>query len=268
HHPPGPGMGAARRPTTRAGGRAPGGCHYGSPDKEPAVRLRVLEDAGRSAVPFPSGILVGIGETDAERVDALFALRRIARGYRGIQEVIVQNFLAKPDTAMRSAPDLPFDEYLATVAVARLVLGSGMRIQAPPNLSEPDRLARLLAAGVDDWGGVSPVTPDHVNPERPWPHLDRLTELTAAAGFELRPRLTVHPEYVQRGEPWLDPRIWPHVWALAEPETGRLRAGSRPGGRPRQGVGGGGLVAAGRVDLHVEIDTAGRHADRRTDFAD
>ncbi|HKA68762.1 MAG TPA: bifunctional FO biosynthesis protein CofGH, partial [Actinomycetes bacterium] len=263
-----PSMGMMLETTSRRLWAEPGGCHYGSPDKEPAVRLRVLEDAGRSAVPFTSGILVGIGETDAERVDSLFALRRIARGYRGIQEVIVQNFLAKPDTAMRSAPDLPFDEYLATVAVARLVLGSGMRVQAPPNLSEPDQLARLLAAGVDDWGGVSPVTPDHVNPERPWPHLDRLTELTAAAGFELRPRLTVHPEYVQRGEPWLDPRIWPHVRALADPRTGLVRAGSRPVGLPWQEVDGGGLVAAGRVDLHVEIDTAGRHADRRTDFAD
>ena len=263
-----PSMGMMLETTSRRLWAEPGGCHYGSPDKEPAVRLRVLEDAGRSAVPFTSGILVGIGETDAERADSLFALRRIARGYRGIQEVIVQNFLAKPDTAMRASPDLPFEEYLATVAVARLVLGSGMRIQAPPNLSEPDQLARLLAAGVDDWGGVSPVTPDHVNPERPWPHLDRLAELTAAAGLELRPRLTVHPEYVQRGEPWLDPRIWPHVRALADPETGLLRAGSRPVGRPWQEIDGGGLVAAGRVDLHVEIDTAGRHADRRTDFAD
>ncbi|MCI0686989.1 MAG: bifunctional FO biosynthesis protein CofGH [Sporichthyaceae bacterium] len=246
----------------------PSGCHYGSPDKEPAVRVRVLEDAGRSAVPFTTGILVGIGESLAERADSLFELRRIARGYRGIQEVIVQNFLAKPDTAMRHAADLPFEEYLATVAVARLVLGSGVRVQAPPNLSEPEQLGRLLAAGVDDWGGVSPLTPDHVNPERPWPHLDQLTELTAAAGFELRQRLTVHPEYVARGEPWLDPRIWPHVRALADPDTGLAMPDRRPSGLPWQELDGGGLVATGRVELHTEIDTVGRTADRRTDFAD
>src|SRR5204863_489767 len=153
----------------------PGGPHFGSPDKDPAVRLRVLEDAGRSAIPFTTGILIGIGETLAERVDALFAIRKIARQYGGIQEVIVQNFRAKPDTAMRGMPDAEADELAATVAVARLVLGPRLRVQAPPNLIAGE-FGLLLRAGIDDWGGVSPLTPDHVNPERPWPQIDALAE--------------------------------------------------------------------------------------------
>jgi FO synthase len=243
----------------------PGGCHYGSPDKEPAVRLRVLEDAGRTAIPFTTGILVGIGETLRERAESLFAIRRIARRYGHVQEVIVQNFRAKQDTAMQQVPDLGFEEYVATVAVARLLLGPRMRIQAPPNLSQSEELAALLAAGVDDWGGVSPLTPDHVNPERPWPQLDDLAEWTAAAGFTLLERLTVHPEYVLRGEPWLDPRVTPHVWALADPSSGLAVAGRRPYGIPWQEPDGG-LVTAGRTDLHASIDTVGRRSDRRTDF--
>jgi FO synthase len=243
----------------------PGGCHYGSPDKEPAVRLRVLEDAGRSAVPFTTGILVGIGETPAERVESLFAIRRVARAYGGVQEVIVQNFRAKPDTAMRGVPDLGSEEYAATVAVARLVLGPSMRLQVPPNLSVPAELAVLLSAGIDDWGGVSPLTPDHVNPERPWPHLDDLARWTAEAGYELRERLTAYPPYLR--EPWLDPRLRPHVAALADPVTGLARSDAQPDGIPWQEPDGGGLaVAAGRTDLHVEIDTLGRSEDRRGDF--
>src|SRR5205814_10082963 len=148
----------------------PGEAHYGSPDKEPAVRLRVLEDAGRVGVPFTTGILIGIGETLEERADSLFAIRRISREYGHIQEVIVQNFRAKPDTAMRAMPDAELHDLAATVAVARLVLGTKARIQAPPNLID-DGYALLLRAGIDDWGGVSPLTPDHVNPERPWPQI-------------------------------------------------------------------------------------------------
>src|SRR5674536_229521 len=163
----------------------PGGPHFASPDKEPAVRLRVLEDAGRQAVPFTTGILVGIGETPAERVDSLFAIRRVARRYDGIQEVIVQNFRAKPDTAMRAMPDADLADLVATVAVARLALGPSMRIQAPPNLLAGE-YALLLRAGIDDWGGVSPLTPDHVNPERPWPQIDELAAGSAEAGFTLR----------------------------------------------------------------------------------
>src|SRR6266576_985074 len=179
-----------------------GGPHFGSPDKDPAVRLRVLEDAGRRNVPFTTGILIGIGETRAERAESLFAVRQIAREYGGIQEVIVQNFRAKPGTAMRGAADAELEDLAATIAVTRLVLGPSARIQAPPNLIA-GQYPLILAAGIDDWGGVSPLTPDHVNPERPWPQLDRLRRATEAAGKVLAPRLTVYPEYVTRPDEWL-----------------------------------------------------------------
>jgi FO synthase len=260
-----PSMGLMLETTSRRLFEDPAGPHHGSPDKDPDVRLRVIDDAGRSTVPFTTGVLVGIGETPYERAESLLALRSAARAYGHVQEVIVQNFRAKPDTAMRDTPDVAFDEYLATVATARLVLGPTARVQAPPNLSEPASLARLLAAGVDDWGGVSPVTPDHVNPERPWPDLEILTRLTADAGFTLRERLTVHPEYIRRGGSWLDPRIRGHVEALADPDTGLAVEGRTPVGRPWQepdpqwG-------SSGRIDLHDTIDSTGRSADRRGDF--
>jgi FO synthase len=260
-----PSMGLMLETSSRRLYETPGLAHHGSPDKDPAVRLRTIEDAGRLNVPFTTGILVGIGETEAERVASLFDLRRLSRAYGHVQEVIVQNFRAKPATAMRGAPDADPDDYLATVAVARLVLGPSARIQVPPNLSEPAALARLLAAGADDWGGVSPLTPDHVNPERPWPHLDDLERWSAGAGFTLTERLTVHPEYVLAGEPWLDPRVTGHVRALADGGTGLADVRSSPVGRPWQepdptwG-------STGRVDLHTEIDVSGRRSDRRADF--
>jgi len=243
----------------------PGGAHYGSPDKDPAVRLRVLEDAGRHNIPFTTGVLIGIGETSEELAESLFAIRKLARAYRHIQEVIIQNFRAKPDTAMRSWPDAESETYLAAIATARVVLGPKARVQAPPNLSAPEDLAPLLAAGVDDWGGVSPLTPDHVNPERPWPPLETLRRATEAAGFTLAERLTVHPEYVRLGEPWLDPRIVPHVAALADPDSGLARPGPVAVGLPWQEPdpdwGG-----TGRVDLHTGIDTEGRRTVTRSDF--
>jgi FO synthase len=244
-----------------------GGPHFGSPDKDPAVRLRVLEDAGRSNVPFTTGILIGIGETLAERADSVFAIRKVAREYRGIQEVIVQNFRAKPDTKMRDTPDAELDDLAATIAVTRLVLGSKARIQAPPNLVG-DQHDLILRAGIDDWGGVSPLTPDHVNPERPWPAIDDLAARTAAAGFTLRERLTIYPPYIR--EPWLDPRLAAHVAALADPATGLADEAAAPHGRPWQEPDGGlaEWAAAGRTDLHVTIDTAGRTHDRRDDFAE
>jgi FO synthase len=241
----------------------PGGPHYGSPDKEPAVRLRVLEDAGRSAVPFTTGILLGIGETLAERADSLFAIRKVSRQYGAIQEVIIQNFRAKPDTAMRGMPDVEARELAATVAVARLVLGPKMRIQAPPNLIAGE-FELLLRAGIDDWGGVSPLTIDHVNPERPWPQLDELAKHTQAAGFELAERLPIYPEYVTRGEPWLDPRVAPHVAALAD-AAGLAAPDAVIAGRPWQEPEVA-LVESGRTDLHATIDTVGRTDDRRDDF--
>ncbi len=267
-----PSMGMMLETTSERLWSTPGGPHFGSPDKEPRVRLGVLEDAGRLAIPFTTGILVGIGETEAERADALFAIRAVHRRHRHVQEVIVQNFRAKDDTAMRGEPDLDHSEYLATLATARVILGPGVRLQAPPNLS--DDLATLLSAGVDDWGGVSPLTPDHVNPERPWPHLDSLRASTLAAGFELRPRLTVHPRYVRGGE-WIDPRLRPHVEALAD-DRGLLAEPARPSGLPWQepDADAGGYAefaarsAGGRVDLHIDIDIAGRSAERRADFAD
>ena len=243
-----------------------GAPHFGSPDKDPAVRLRVLEDAGRSNVPFTTGILIGIGETLAERAESVFAIRKVAREYRGIQEVIVQNFRAKPDTKMRDAPDAELDDLAATIAVTRLVLGSKARIQAPPNLVGA-QYDLILRAGIDDWGGVSPLTPDHVNPERPWPAIDELAAHTAQAGFTLRERLTIYPPYL--GEPWLDPRLARHVAALVDPATGLAAEDARPAGLPWQEPDGGwGQDGSGRTDLHVTIDTAGRTHDRREDFAE
>src|SRR6516165_5445783 len=242
-----------------------GGPHYGSPDKDPAVRLRVLEDAGRCSVPFTTGILIGIGETRAERAESLFAIRQIAREYGGIQEVIVQNFRAKPDTKMRGVPDAELSDLAATIAVARLVLGPAARIQAPPNLIG-DQYGLILAAGIDDWGGVSPLTPDHVNPERPWPQIEELAGRTEAAEMRLAERLTIYPGYLR--EPWLDPRVSRHVAALADPATGLAREGAMPRGLPWQEPDGGWGEASGRTDLHVTIDTTGRAADRRDDFAE
>jgi FO synthase len=241
----------------------PGGCHYGSPDKDPAVRVRVLEDAGRSSIPFTTGILIGIGETLQERAESIFEIRRVARQYGGIQEVIVQNFRAKPDTAMARSQDADLEELAATIAVARLVLGPRMRIQAPPNLID-DAFDLMVRAGIDDWGGVSPLTADHVNPERPWPHLVDLARRTAAAGFELRERLTVYPEYVLRGEPWLDPRLSRHVASLSN-DDGLADASAYPTGRAWQEPDID-WSSSGRIDLHRTIDTTGRTHDRRADF--
>lgn len=258
-----PSMGMMLETTATRLWSEPGGPHFGSPDKEPAVRLRVLDDAGRVGVPFTTGILIGIGETPAERVDALFAIRRAHREYGHLQEVIVQNFRAKPDTAMGGLPDAELHDLAATVAVARLLLGPKARLQAPPNLIE-DEYDLLLRAGIDDWGGVSPLTPDHVNPERPWPQLDELARQTEKSGFTLRERLTIYPEYVRAGDPWLDPRLSPHVGALADPATGLAVEAARPVGRPWQEPEE--VFGGGRVDLHATIDTAGRTDDRRGDF--
>jgi FO synthase len=259
-----PSMGMMLETTSRTLFEDPHGAHYGSPDKDPHVRLRVLEDAGRSAVPFTTGLLIGIGETPADRVESLFAIRRIARAYDAIQETIVQNFRAKPDTAMARMPDAELGDLAATVAVARLVLGPRMRIQAPPNLIG-EEFRRLMEAGIDDWGGVSPLTPDHVNPERPWPQIDELAAHTAASGFRLVERLTVYPRYVLAGEPWLDPRVVPHVAALTDPASGLARADAPLLGRPWQEPDET-WTSTGRVDLHTAVDSEGRTEDRRSDF--
>ncbi|MFE1228448.1 bifunctional FO biosynthesis protein CofGH [Streptomyces sp. NPDC059442] len=259
-----PSMGMMLETTATRLWSEPGGPHHGSPDKEPAVRLRVLEDAGRSSVPFTSGLLIGIGETYEERADSLFALRRISRAYHSIQELIIQNFRAKPDTAMRGMPDAELDDLVATIAVARHIMGPSACLQAPPNLVD-EEYGRLIGAGIDDWGGVSPLTIDHVNPERPWPQIDTLAGKSRTAGFELRERLCVYPEFVGRGEPWLDPRLLPHVRALADPETGLADPDAVVRGLPWQEPDEA-FTATGRTDLHHTIDTTGRTHDRRDDF--
>jgi FO synthase len=210
------------------------GVHYGSPDKDPALRLQVLEDAGRSRVPFTTGVLLGIGETLEDRAESLVAIRASHERWGQVQETIVQNFRAKARTAMQGEPDLAADRYFAAVATARLVLGPAAHLQAPPNLTDADELGMLIRAGIDDWGGVSPITPDHVNPERPWPHLDDLARLTAANGYELRERLTAHPRWL--GEEWIDPDLRVAVDRLAAADgladTGVLPSPPRSGSRP------------------------------------
>ncbi len=185
-----------------------GGPHFGSPDKLPARRLETIAAAGEARVPFTTGLLIGIGESRTERVDALLAIRELADRHGHVQEVIVQNFRAKPGTRMADAPEPALDELLWTIAVARILLGPRAHLQAPPNLSYDD-FPRLLDAGIDDWGGVSPVTIDHVNPEAPWPELDLLRKAAESRGLELAPRLPVYPEWISGG--WIDPDVMPSV---------------------------------------------------------
>jgi FO synthase len=180
--------------------------HYGSPDKVPAARLETIDLAGQASVPFTSGILIGIGETRRERIESLLLLRDSHQRYGQLQEVIVQNFRAKEGTLMSRAPEPDLDELLWTIAVARIIFGGEMNIQAPPNLS-PGVLPQIVAAGINDWGGVSPLTPDFVNPEAPWPHLQQLADETEVAGKYLEERLTIYPAYASCGDRWLDERL-------------------------------------------------------------
>lgn len=264
-----PSMGLMLETTSRRLFETPGLAHYGSPDKDPQVRLRVLADAGRLAIPFTTGLLIGIGETSSELVDSIRALKKLSQEYGHIQEVIIQNFRAKPTTAMAAAPDLETEAYLATIATTRVILGPRVRVQAPPNLSDRAELAGLIAAGIDDWGGISPVTADHVNPERPWPHLDVMHEVTEAAGMRLIPRLTAHPEYVTRPS-WTDPHIQGHVAALADvvglanPDAHPIGLGWQTRDADYQEFAD--SQAGGRVELAVDIDITGRTHDRRGDF--
>lgn len=180
--------------TTNAALLASGAAHDNAPDKAPAKRLRTIKDAGKLRVPFTTGILIGIGESPEDRVDALIAIRDLHAQYEHIQEVIIQNFRAKPEIPMSAWPEPSRGEMLRTIAVARLLMPQ-VNIQAPPNLSDPD-YEQLLDAGINDWGGISPLTPDFINPERPWPHIEELERRTQAKGFELRQRLPVYPEFV------------------------------------------------------------------------
>ncbi|HEX7658999.1 MAG TPA: bifunctional FO biosynthesis protein CofGH [Pseudonocardiaceae bacterium] len=263
-----PSMGMMLETTAERLWSEPSGPHYGSPDKQPEVRLRVLTDAGRINIPFTTGILIGIGENLTERAESLHAIRRLSRQFGHIQEVIVQNFRAKPDTAMRGMPDADLTDLAATVAVARLLLGPGVSVQAPPNLVGEEH-DLILRAGIDDWGGVSPVTPDHVNPERPWPAIDTLADWTARAGYHLRERLTVYPRFI-RAVPgqWIDIKLTGHVRALAQLDgdtVGLAAEDAVPTGREWQEPDGA-LDTVGRADLNTTIDTEGRTSDRRGDF--
>ncbi|HME95433.1 MAG TPA: 7,8-didemethyl-8-hydroxy-5-deazariboflavin synthase CofG [Methylomirabilota bacterium] len=195
---------------------APGAAHDRAPDKVPERRLRTIARAGALSIPFTTGILIGIGETHAERVESLLAIRALHERYGHIQEVIIQNFRAKPTIPMRDWPDPVPEDLLRTVAVARLLLGPDMNIQAPPNLSAQG-YDRLPAAGLNDWGGISPLTPDHINPERPWPGLAELRRRTESAGHELRERLAVYPEYATRAA-FLDERLRDRVSRAVDPD--------------------------------------------------
>lgn len=193
---------------------APGMAHDNAPDKVPARRLKTIELAGKLSIPFTTGILIGIGETAGERVDALLAIRDLHERYGHVQEVIIQNFRTKPRIPMRDAPEPSHADLARTIAVARLLLGPDMNLQAPPNLSARTYQA-LLNAGLNDWGGISPLTLDHINPEAPWPQIARLRDATAAAGFTLRERLAIYPEYATRPE-FLDESLRQRVLALVD----------------------------------------------------
>jgi len=193
-----------------------GGAHWQAPDKAPGLRLQTIADAGRLRIPFTTGLLIGIGETAEERVDALLALREMHGRYGHIQEVIIQNFRAKPGTRMAGHPEPSLEDFLRTVAATRLILGGEMNLQAPPNLSAPD-YTRLLDAGINDWGGISPVTRDFINPEYAWPQIPVLRATTEKAGFTLRPRLAIYPEFVTRRE-FIAEEVHPYISRLADAE--------------------------------------------------
>jgi FO synthase len=192
-----------------------GGAHDDAPDKKPALRLRTIEEAGRQRIPFTTGILIGIGETWDERIDSFFAIRELHERYAHIQEVIVQNFRAKPEIPMHEWPNATKQEMLKTIAIARLIFGGEMNIQAPPNLT-PDGYELYLEAGINDWGGVSPLTPDFINPEAPWPALDLLQQKSAQAGFELKARLPIYPEFIHQAERFLPRSLLYYVERLSD----------------------------------------------------
>ncbi|MYH27282.1 MAG: 7,8-didemethyl-8-hydroxy-5-deazariboflavin synthase subunit CofH [Acidobacteria bacterium] len=206
----------------------PGGAHHGSPDKDPDARLETMRMAGELAIPYTSGILIGIGETREERIESLLALRDLHDAHGHIQEIIIQNFRAKPDTRMAQAPEPPLEDLQWTIACARLIFGPDMAIQAPPNLT-PDSFGALIRAGINDWGGVSPVTPDHVNPEAPWPHLERLAQETAREGKVLTERLTVYPSYARDLDRWVAEPLRPAVRQASDGEGFARESAWSPG---------------------------------------
>ncbi|MDO6414480.1 5-amino-6-(D-ribitylamino)uracil--L-tyrosine 4-hydroxyphenyl transferase CofH [Sphingomonas sp. BIUV-7] len=239
-----------------------GGPHFGSPDKVPARRLETIAAAGRARVPFTTGLLIGIGETRDERIQALTEIRDLHARYGHIQEVIVQNFKAKPGTRMAAFPEPSLEEHLWTIAAARLILGGAMTIQAPPNL-QPDALSKLLAAGVNDWGGVSPVTPDHVNPEAPWPHLEALAAATAATGRVLVERLAIGPAFAREPSRWLDPGLVRPVLRAVDARGLPVTEAWRAGGTidPPAVPGGGATRTSATIDAIIDRASAGHRLD-------
>ncbi|HUO05975.1 MAG TPA: 7,8-didemethyl-8-hydroxy-5-deazariboflavin synthase CofG [Candidatus Binataceae bacterium] len=197
--------------------RARGGAHQAAPDKDPALRVAMINEAGALKIPFTTGILIGIGETPAERAESLVAIRDAHEKNGHIQEIIIQNFRAKPDIKMADAPEPDEMDMARAIATARIVLGPAMNVQAPPNLS-PNQIELFLQAGINDWGGISPLTKDYVNPEAPWPHVEQLAERCARAGFDLGERLAIYPEYIN--DEWLDPAIAPRVRAMSSIAAG------------------------------------------------
>jgi FO synthase len=194
-----------------------GMAHDNAPDKDPAVRLKTLENAGKLRIPFTTGILIGIGETFAERVEALCAIRDLHERYGHIQEVIIQNFRVKPGIPMQASPEPTLLDFLRTIAVARLILGGEMNIQAPPNLT-PEQYQLLLMAGINDWGGISPLTIDFINPEAPWPQLQTLERVSAEMGLQLRQRLALYPEYIVHKQGFIDAALAPRLQAMVDAE--------------------------------------------------
>ena len=247
-----------------------GGPHFGSPDKDPKIRLAAIRDAGLAKVPLTSGILIGIGETRAERIDSLYALRDLHGQFGHLQEIIIQNFVPKLDTIMSDIPAPAFEEMLWTIAMARQIFGPAMSIQAPPNLNR-GRLQQLVSAGINDWGGVSPVTPDHVNPESPWPELDALDRETNLAGKNLVERLTIYPAYVTEREQWLHRDLYRPVLELADSD-GLARcenwaAGAvaeTPNGRPRKTQ----TLQSSRLESRLSAALAKAHRGDGLDNAD
>ena len=199
----------------------PGGPHHPAPDKHPFIRLRTIEGAGQLRIAFTTGILIGIGETLEERIDSLFAIKRLHATYGHIQEVIIQNFRAKPTIPMRAYPEPTLLDMLRTLAVARLILGPDMNLQAPPNLT-PDTYPLLLLSGINDWGGISPLTKDFINPEAPWPHITALRDGTASLGYRLRERLAIYPEYIVYKEGFVPAALVPRIMPLVD-EAGYLK---------------------------------------------
>jgi FO synthase len=190
----------------------PGGAHDNAPDKKPSLRLRTIAEAGKLRIPFTTGILIGIGETWEDRIDSLFAIRELSDRYGHIQEVIVQNFRPKPEIPMRDRPEPAREDMLKTIALARLILGGAVNLQAPPNLT-PEGYPIYLRAGINDWGGVSPLTPDFINPEAPWPALVDLERRTREAGYALRARLPIYPEFIT--DEFVPAAMRPHIEELA-----------------------------------------------------